>query len=122
MTTGETQLLQATDRALTAARRLSHENPEWTGKALRIYLSGKGCSGFEYGASFDARDAADESLQLGDVEFVVDPDTAKYMRGSTIDWVDDERGKGFLVENPNHKKFRGKFFKRDGWQEKLIRS
>ena len=53
------------------------------------------------------------------INIVVDPDTYTFCKGSVIEWVDDDRGQGFLVENPNHKKFRGKFYKRQSWQKAL---
>lgn len=112
-------LVTLTAGALEAARSLRAGNPEWAGLDLRVYLSAKGCDGFEYGVSFDSRQDLDLVEAFDDVVTIIDQDTAKYVRGSTINWVDDERGRGFVVENPNHKKFRGKFFKRKGWEERL---
>ena len=67
-----------------------------------------------YVGSFDAK--ADEDLQFISekwmVSVVMDRDTLEYVNGSVVDWVDDERGTGFLVENPRQKKFKGKFFNR----------
>ncbi len=114
-------LITLTPRAIEAACSLRAGNAEWTEFDLRVYLSGKGCDGFEYGVSFDARQDLDLAEAFDSIVTIIDPETAKYVGGSTIDWVDDERGRGFLVENPNHKKFRGKFFKRKGWEEKILR-
>lgn len=111
-------LITLTPRAIEAACSLRAGNAEWTKFDLRVYLSGKGCDGFEYGVSFDARQDVDLAEAFDSIVTIIDPETAKYVGGSTIDWVDDERGRGFLVENPNHKKYRGKFFKRKGWEEK----
>ncbi len=113
-------IINLTTKAIDAATRLRNENPEWSGLDLRIYLSGKGCDGFDYGVTFDSRNATDVVQCFGDVSTLVDPETAKFVRDSVVDWVDDERGKGFLVENPNHKKFRGKFFKRKNWEDRLL--
>jgi iron-sulfur cluster assembly accessory protein len=112
-------LVTLTPGAIEAARTLRAGNPEWAGFDLRVYLSAKGCDGFEYGVSFDSRQDLDLVAAFDDVITIIDLDTAKYVRGSTIDWIDDERGRGFVVENPNHKKFRGKFFKRKDWEERL---
>lgn len=100
-------------------------NPQWEGFSLRVYIAGKGCDGFTYGVSFDpARDDDFRFVQQTDdgqtIEVVIDPETFKFVRYSTVTWVDDERGKGFLVENPRHKKFRGKFFKRAGWEQRVL--
>ena len=91
--------------------------------SLRLYLEGKGCDGFFYGVSFDSKTKAD--LDLGSIagsqlRLITDHDTLEFVKGSRIDWVEDERGTGFLVENPRHSKYRGKFFKRDVWKQKLI--
>lgn len=100
--------------ALEHAQRLAREQEK--PKILRLYLDGKGCDGFYYGVSFDSKSQEDIGFLTGDVEIVVDPDTLPYVSGSRITWVDDERGKGFLVENPNHRKFRGKFYRSKRWK------
>lgn len=115
-----TMIVTLTTKAIDAARRLRDENPEWATLDLRVYLSGKGCDGFDYGVTFDSRHETDVVETFGDVTTIVDAETVKFVRGSTIDWVDDERGRGFLVENPNHKKFRGKFFRRKNWEDRLL--
>lgn len=108
-----------TDSATRKALELQTENPEWAGKPMRVYLAGKGCDGFNYGVTFDDAVPADLRLDTGNLSVVVDPDSVPFVEGATIDWVDDERGKGFLVTNPNHSKFKGKFFKRPQWRERL---
>ncbi|MEY4631649.1 MAG: hypothetical protein RIQ81_1769 [Pseudomonadota bacterium] len=108
-----------TENAVAAAITLRDSNQDWSNLDLRIYLSGKGCDGFDYGVTFDQREEKDVTVTFGAVTVIIDPETVQFVRGSTLEWVDDERGKGFLVENPNHKKFRGKFFRRKGWQERL---
>jgi len=112
-------LITLTENAVAAAITLRDGNPDWAHLDLRIYLSGKGCDGFDYGVTFDEREEKDVTVTFGAVTVIVDPETVQFVRGSAVDRVDDERGKGFLVENPNHKKFRGKFFRRKGWQERL---
>ncbi len=112
-------LVTLTAGAVEAARILRANNPEWAGLDLRVYLSAKGCDGFEYGVTFDSRQDLDLIETFDDIVTIIDQDTAKYVCGSMIDWVDDERGRGFVVENPNHRKFRGKFFKRKDWKDRL---
>ena len=124
--TGESETPpRLSESAVKEALALRHSTPEYSGKDLRLYLEGKGCDGFYYGVTFDERtpqdvifpqevEVATESLML-----VVDPETLQFVHGSMIDWVDDDRGRGFLVDNPNQKAFRGKFFKRNAWKEKL---
>ncbi len=72
------------------------------GYALRVFVSGGGCSGLNYGMALegDPRES-DLRFQFGDVDVVIDPVSIGYLEGSTIDYVDDLMGGGFRVENPN---------------------
>jgi len=108
-----------TAAAVEAAKNQYATNAEHTGKSLRLYLDGKGCDGFFYGVTFDQAEATDLHFLQHDIDVIVDPETIEFVHGSTIDWVDDERGRGFLVDNPRHSKFRGKFYKRPSWQAKF---
>jgi iron-sulfur cluster assembly accessory protein len=107
-------------KALVEAQRLLAEKPEWRGLPLRVYLDGKGCDGFTYGVAFDEARGDDVAWSQDGVAIVIDPQSLKFMRGSQVDWVDDERGQGFLVENPMHKRFRGKFYKKSDWEKRLL--
>jgi iron-sulfur cluster assembly accessory protein len=70
------------------------------GYGLRVYVSGSGCSGLQYGLGFDkARDGDTVETAVG-VQTLVDPMSAQYLDGVTIDFVDEEGG-GFRIENPN---------------------
>ncbi len=110
-----------TEEAITKAIELQKKTVEFQNKDLRLYIEGKGCDGFYYGVSFDECQSEDHQIDLHpSLKLIVDPETLKFCTGSVIEWVDDERGQGFLVENPNHKKFRGKFYKRKNWQERLL--
>jgi iron-sulfur cluster insertion protein len=108
-----------TENAVKQAVRLKNANGDLQSKSLRLYLEGKGCDGFYYGVSFDTATAVDIAFCSPDIDVIVDPETLGFVKGAIIDWIDDERGQGFIVENPNHRKFRGKFFKRQDWQARL---
>ena len=112
--------IEFTSLGLQQAQNLEQSVAEYKGKPIRLYLEGKGCDGFFYGVCFDTERPDDTSILQGSLKIVVDKETLQYVDGSSIDWVDDERGKGFLVSNPNHKQFRGKFFKRKQWKTKLM--
>ena len=88
-------------------------------QSLRLYLSGKGCDGFYYGVCFDDPSADDLHFSQQDVDVIVDPDTFEFTKGSLISWESTEEGEGFLVQNPNHRQYRGKFFKKSKWQQRL---
>ena len=111
--------ISLTPAAVAKARTLRHSRPDWLDLSLRVYLGGKGCDGFTYGVTFDQPTPADVHFPQDEVDVVVDPDTLEFIAGATVDWVDDERGQGFLVENPRHRAFRGKFYKKGTWQERL---
>ncbi|QEM83678.1 iron-sulfur cluster insertion protein ErpA [Halomonas binhaiensis] len=70
--------------------------------SLRVYVTGGGCSGFQYG--FDVADAINEDdteIPFGDVSLVIDPLSYQYLVGSTIDYEEGLAGARFLVQNPN---------------------
>lgn len=70
--------------------------------ALRVFVSGGGCSGLQYGMAFDDNvRPGDEVVQQGGVRVLIDDFSAPYLRGSEIDYVDSLMGAGFTVHNPN---------------------
>ncbi len=71
------------------------------GQKLRIFVEAGGCSGFEYGMSFDAVKADDNELEHNGVPFLVDPTSLEYLDGSVVDFDDGLNGKGFEIRNPN---------------------
>lgn len=75
---------------------------ELEGYALRVFIRGGGCSGFQYGMALD-NNFREEDLVVEShgVKVLVDEVSIEYMRGATIDFVDDLMGSGFKVENPN---------------------
>jgi iron-sulfur cluster insertion protein len=91
---------------------------------LRVYLEGKGCDGFTYGVAFDKKTEKDyvfpQSHGGYSIELICDPDSYMFVKGSTITFVNDMRGAGYVVENPRHKRFRGKFYKKKVWQDRLL--
>lgn len=109
--------ISITPEAYKKAMDLRKNNKEYQGKGLRLYLDGKGCDGFYYGVSFDQKSKEDLYLEVEDLEILIDEETYYFCAGSTIKWlVHEELGEGFLVDNPDHRKFRGKFYKRKSFQ------
>jgi iron-sulfur cluster assembly protein len=72
------------------------------GQALRVWVRGMSCSGPAYGMALDDSTRPDDAIaeQFG-VKIVVDPQSAPYMEGAEIDYVDSLMGKGFTINNPN---------------------
>ena len=100
-TTATELILTLTENAANQVKSMQAADPENTGKALRIYVEGGGCSGLQYGLVFDEKRPDDISAQFFGAEVVVDPLSANYMRGATIDFVDSLTGGGFKISNPN---------------------
>jgi iron-sulfur cluster assembly accessory protein len=86
-----------------AARRIARVlSREPNGTALRISVSGGGCSGFQYGFDLDHTRAPDDLvIERDGAVVVIDPISLPYMGGSEIDFVDDLIGQSFQVRNPN---------------------
>jgi iron-sulfur cluster insertion protein len=87
--------------------------------SLRVYIEGKGCDGFYYGVAFDRSTPEDFVFCGPSVDVIVDPQSLGFVYGSQITWIQGDAGEGFLVQNPNHERFRGKFFKKKAWQASL---
>ena len=93
-------LLALTDAAVEKVKYFAKTMPDSEGKPLRIFVQGGGCSGFQYGFQFDEKREDDNVLEHGGIMVVVDPQSATYLRDSTVDYVEDFRGAGFSVTNP----------------------
>jgi len=70
--------------------------------ALRVFVSGGGCSGLSYGMTFaEALDPADQVLHNDGIKVIADPASMQYLLGAEIDYIDSLMGGGFRIENPN---------------------
>jgi iron-sulfur cluster insertion protein len=94
-------MLTMTDKAADKVRFYAGQMPEAEGKTLRVFIQGGGCSGFQYGFTFDDVQADDTVVESAGIKVLVDPMSAQYLSGATVDFVEDLRGSGFVVENPN---------------------
>ena len=104
METKTMPVVTLTDGAVDKVKTIQASNPEFTGKAMRVFVQGGGCAGFSYGFSFDDAKPTDEKVSLGGVSVLIDPEAAEVLGGSTIDYVEDLQGSGFSIQNPNVKK------------------
>ena len=90
-----------TPPALQAVRDL-FEKRNLEGYALRVFVSGGGCSGFQYGMALEANIREQDMVDEFDgVKVVVDEVSIEYLRGATVDYVEDVMGSGFKITNPN---------------------
>ena len=71
---------------------------------LRVYISGGGCSGFQYGFTFDEECAEDDlAIERDGVYLLVDPLSLQYLAGAEIDYSESLTGAQFVIRNPNAK-------------------
>lgn len=71
-------------------------------KGLRIAVLGGGCAGFKYGLALEENPTeADKIIESRGVKVIVDPESAPYLEGSEIDYVENLQGSGFKISNPN---------------------
>ncbi len=71
---------------------------------LRVFVSGGGCSGFQYGFTFDEKvEEGDFCVENAGVQLLVDPMSAQYLMGAEIDYKEDLQGAQFVIRNPNAK-------------------
>lgn len=68
---------------------------------VRVFIKGGGCSGFSYGMALDQARAGDLIDEAMGVRVLVDPQSAAYLEGAEVDYVDTMMGGGFKVNNPN---------------------
>ena len=69
---------------------------------LRVYITGGGCSGFQYGFTFDENlEEGDTAVENEGVQLLVDPMSFQYLMGAEIDYQDDLEGARFIIRNPN---------------------
>jgi len=99
--TDETSALVFTDAAANKVKSLIDEedNPDLM---LRVFISGGGCSGFQYGFTFDDTvQDGDTQVEKGGVTLLVDPMSFQYLTGAEIDYTEGLEGSQFVIRNPN---------------------
>jgi iron-sulfur cluster insertion protein len=89
------------DSAASKVKQLIEEegNP---GLKLRVFVTGGGCSGFQYGFTFDEVQNEDDSVMEKDgVKLLIDPMSYQYLTGAEIDYTEGLEGAQFVIKNPN---------------------
>jgi len=81
--------------------KLAMQKQDKAKAGLRLYVSGGGCSGFQYGLAFDDKNDGDHVIDSNGVTILVDEQSAQYIDGSEVDYVESVMGEGFQVNNPN---------------------
>jgi len=87
----------ASSRLITMMRE-----KELDGYGLRVFVAGGGCSGLQYGMTFDDESReGDSDFSAAGLRVIVDPISAGYLNGASIDFIDSLMGGGFKIDNPN---------------------
>ncbi|KAF1709626.1 iron-sulfur cluster insertion protein ErpA [Pseudoxanthomonas sacheonensis] len=95
--------LNFTHAAAAKVRELINEEGNQS-LALRVYIQGGGCSGFQYGFEFDENRADDDvAVDTDQVTLLVDPLSLQYLMGSEVDYTESLQGAQFVIRNPNAK-------------------
>lgn len=93
-------MITLTERAAAQIKAMQKEQAAEE-RPLRVLVESGGCSGFQYGMSFDAAKADDQRCESEGVQIVLDATSAAYLAGTSIDFDDGLQGKGFEIRNPN---------------------
>ena len=96
-----TQTISTTNNAVKRKKSVINSSK---GSNFRVYVTGGGCSGFQYGFKFDNDIAFDDDvINCGDFSLLIDSMSYPYLYGSTLDFVEDLSGAKFVIKNPNAK-------------------
>jgi len=95
-------VIQISDGAVNKILSLADSEDDSNNLNLRVYVTGGGCSGFQYGFSFDkVIDEEDTCITKDGANLVVDSLSLQYLEGSTVDYTEDLMGSKFVITNPN---------------------
>ncbi len=95
--------ISLTNTALARIDSVMNANSD-LGSKFRVYVTGGGCSGFQYGFKFDKEVAYDDDvIEFKNFSILLDSMSYPYLYGSTLDFVEDLSGSKFVINNPNAK-------------------
>ncbi|CAB4241719.1 sufA Fe-S cluster assembly scaffold protein [uncultured Caudovirales phage] len=96
------QQVNITEEAYAKVKDIIAEDPTYAGAALRVFVQGGGCSGMEYGFTFDNEVNEDDfTFEQNGIKVLVDSMSMTYLSGSKIDYKESINGSQFVIENPN---------------------
>jgi iron-sulfur cluster assembly accessory protein len=93
-------MIQLTPRAANQVRTM-RAGADAPAARLRLFIETGGCSGLQYGMSFDEAKGDDAAFESEGVAIIVDPKSLEHLDGTTVDFDDGLHGKGFEIKNPN---------------------
>ena len=100
--TANEEIIRLTESAASHVKEMMAQE-ENAGKALRVYIESGGCSGLQYGMTFDEKREGDFAAEFHGVPVMVDNVSAEYLRGCVVDYSDALTGGGFKISNPRAK-------------------
>ena len=97
----QTQIVSISQKAIDKVKEFS-KNEEKNTSGLRIYVAGGGCAGLTYGLSLEEKSTKEDIVIKTDgLILFIDPFSAKYLKGSSIDYLESIESSGFKINNPN---------------------
>ena len=96
--TSNEEIIRLTESAASQVREMMAQE-ENAGKSLRVYIESGGCSGLQYGMTFDEKREGDFAAEFHGVPVMVDNVSAEYLRGCVVDYSDALTGGGFTAES-----------------------
>ena len=94
-------LITISEKAASEIKNL-FEQQGITNAALRVFVSGGGCSGLQYGMAISQEvEEGDTEFTQHDIRVLVDQISAPYLEGASVDFIEDDMGGGFKIDNPN---------------------
>jgi iron-sulfur cluster assembly accessory protein len=93
-------MIQLTPKAANQVRTM-RAGADAPATRLRLFIENGGCSGLQYGMSFDEPKTDDAAFESEGVAIIVDPKSLEHLNGTTVDFDDGLHGKGFEIKNPN---------------------
>ena len=101
MEKADAQVVRLTPEAAEQVKSMLSSQPEHAGKSLRVYVENGGCSGLQYGLTFDQGRDGDLVADFFGVRVLVDAESSSYLHGTVIDFSDGLNDGGFRISNPN---------------------
>lgn len=101
--TATAEIVTLTPNAAQQVKEMLASEGSSDGKALRLFIEKGGCSGMQYGMTFDEKREGDFTADFGGVSVVIDSISADYLRGTVVDYSDALTGGGFKISNPRAK-------------------
>src|SRR5437868_1834758 len=96
-------MISLTTNAMKKVQEFISQDPGLTGKFLRVFVEAGGCSGFQYGLTFDDERPGDQIQTIEGIKVLVDPNSQTYLEGAQVDYVEGIHGSGFSISNPQAK-------------------